>query len=102
MDSAFLLEPKELENLVKESQRAYQSLGKVIYGPSESEKKSILKRRSLYISKDINKGEILTKENIKKVRPGYGLQPKYMDIILGKKINCNAKIGTPISWDIIG
>ena len=101
VDSAFSLEPNELNNLVLESKRAWQSLGKVTYGPSNIEKKSLIFRRSLYISKDISKGDILTKENLRIIRPGLGLLPKYYEIILGRKVNCDLNKGTPVTWSII-
>lgn len=97
VDSAFSLEPDELKNLVIESKRAWQSLGKVTYGVSKNEKESKQFRRSIYVSKDIKAGEILTKDNIKIVRPGFGLEPKYFEELLGKTVNCNLKKGCPFS-----
>lgn len=101
VDSAFSLEPEEMRSLVVESERAWQSLGKVHYGPTETEKKSLKFRRSIYISAEIKAGDIFTRDNMKIIRPGYGLPPKYYDIVLGKKIKINASKGTPLSWDII-
>lgn len=102
VDSAFSIEPEELKNLIIETKTAWQSIGKVQYGPTENEKKSLIYRRSLYIVKDMKKGEILTNENLKSIRPGCGLSPKYYQELLGKKINQNLKIGTPFRWDFIG
>ena len=102
VDSAFSLEPDELKNLVIETKRAWESLGKINYELSEKEKKSVQFRRSLYISKDISSGDILTLDNVKIVRPGFGLAPKYLNDILGKKVLSDLKIGTPIKWAMLG
>lgn len=101
VDSAFSLEPEEMKQLVIETNRAWESLGKVTYGPTEAEKNSLVFRRSLYISDDIQKGEILTKKNLRIVRPGLGLSPKYYDIVIGRKVNKNLKKGTPLKWEVI-
>ncbi|MFC1894515.1 pseudaminic acid synthase [Candidatus Dependentiae bacterium] len=101
VDAAFSLEPDEMKNLVLETKRAWQALGQVKYGVSEGEQKSVIFKRSLYISKDLKKGDVLSSGNIRVVRPGYGLAPKYIEMIKGKKISCDVKIGTPISWDLI-
>jgi N-acetylneuraminate synthase len=101
VDSKFSLEPQEMSALVTETERAWQALGKVTYGPTESEKKSLIYRRSLYIARDIAKGEVLTRDSVRCIRPGLGLPPKFRDSILGKKINCYAKKGTPLTWEMI-
>ena len=101
VDPAFSMEPNEMELLVAESKRAWQSLGKVKYGPSKIENNSKIFRRSLYISKDMRKGDILNKRNLRAIRPGLGLKPKYYDKLLGCKINRDVKKGTPVSWDLI-
>ncbi len=101
VDSAFSLEPEELRALVVESERAWSSMGEVTYGPIGSEKNSLQFRRTLYISQDLQAGEVLSKENLRAIRPGAGLSPKYYDTLLGKKINRAVKKGTPVSWDII-
>ena len=100
IDSAFSLEPEEMKSLVIETERAWQSLGDVTYGPSEAEKGSLTFRRSLYIAKDMKKGDVLDKENLRIVRPGLGLPPKYHEVILGRKINRDVKKGTPVEWNI--
>lgn len=102
VDSAFSMEPEEMRSLVIESERAWQALGKVSYGPTEKEKGSLQYRRSLYIVRDMKAGEAFTKENLRAIRPGFGLLPKYYDILLGKRIKFDAKLGTPVSWDLIG
>jgi len=102
VDSSFSMEPKEMNALVVESERAWQSLGSVQYGPTQKEKKSIGYRRSIYVINDIKKGEVLTRGNLRAIRPGYGLPPQNLDTLLGKKINRELKKGTPMSWDYIG
>jgi len=101
VDSTFSLEPEEFEILVKESERAWQSMGKITYGPTEKEKKSLVFRRSLYAVTDIEAGDIIDNTNVRSIRPGLGLPPKYLDIILGRKVSKNIKKGTPLTWDIV-
>lgn len=101
VDSAFSMEPHEMSSLVAETEKAWQALGKITYGPTNAEKKSMKFRRSIYISKDIEPGDILTKENIRIIRPGYGLEPKYYDQLIGKKVNLSIKKGTPLSWELL-
>lgn len=101
VDSSFSLEPDELKSLVLETERAWQSLGKISYGPTDKEKPSMQFRRSLYVSEDMKKGERFTEKNIRIVRPGYGIPPKYFDFIIGKKVKLDVIKGTPINWDLI-
>ena len=101
VDSAFSLEPEEMKALVIETERAWQSLGEVKYGPTKAEKGSLVFRRSLYIAEDMKKGDILTKENLRIVRPGMGLKPKYFEILLGRKVNRDLPMGTAVNLDII-
>ncbi len=102
VDSAFSLEPDEMNNLVIETERAWNSLGEIKYGIVDEEKESMTFRRSIYISEDIAKGERLTDKNMRIIRPGFGLLPKYYDYIKGKKVNRNLKKGTPVNWEIFG
>ena len=102
VDSTFSLEPQEMEQLVVESERAWQSLGEIQYGPTEAEKSSMIFRRSLYIAQDMKAGEVLTPQNLRSVRPGLGLAPKYYDQLLGKAVKEDVKKGTPVSWKLIG
>lgn len=97
VDSAFSLEPDELRSLVIETERAWQSLGQVQYGVQESEKKSLLFKRSIYVVKDIKAGELFTEENIRVIRPGDGMAPKYYESLLGKAANADFKEGTPLN-----
>ncbi len=101
VDSAFSLEPEEMKALVIETERAWQSLGEVRYGPTEAEKGSLTFRRSLYIAEDMKKGDILNKKNLRIVRPGLGLPPKYFEVVLGRKVNRDVKKGTSLSWNTL-
>lgn len=101
VDAEFSLEPQEMKKLVKETKNAYLSLGKVYYGPTNLEKNSLKSRRSLYITEDLKAGDILNSQNLRAIRPGFGLSPKYYELFLGKKVNKNVKKGTPLSWNLI-
>ncbi|MCH9055132.1 pseudaminic acid synthase [Synechococcus sp. PCC 6716] len=100
VDAAFSMEPHEMKLLVEETRRAYQALGHVHYGPTEAEKKSLVYRRSLYFVKDMLPGEEITPEAIRSIRPGYGLPPKYYEVLLGKRVKMAIERGTPVSWDV--
>lgn len=99
VDAAFSMEPAEMKALVEETERAWQAIGKVTYGPTEKEKASLKFRRSIYVAKDIQVGESFTEENIRIVRPGYGLEPKYYPNLIGKVAKKSYTIGTPITFD---
>jgi len=101
VDSTFSLEPEEMAMLVIETERAWQSLGEVTYGPTESERESIVFRRSLYIAENMKKGDVLTKKNLRIVRPGLGLPPKYFDVLLGRRVNRNLSKGTYVKWEVV-
>lgn len=101
VDSAFSLEPDELTSLVIETERAWQALGNVTYGASDSEKKSLVFRRSLYIADDIKSGDIFTPDNLRVVRPGNGLHPRYYEQLLGRHLIRDVIKGEPVSWDMI-
>jgi pseudaminic acid synthase len=98
VDSAFSLEPEELKALVIETERAFLALGKIQYGVQKSEEKSIFFKRSIYVSEDIEIGEEFSEKNLKVIRPGDGLHPKFMQIVLGKIAKQNIKSGTPLKW----
>lgn len=102
VDSAFSLEPEELQTLVRETNGAWQALGNISYEPTPSEKASMVFRRSLYITEDIMPGEKLSTDNMRAIRPGYGLAPKYLPMLIGKKVNQALKRGTPVTLDVIG
>jgi sialic acid synthase SpsE len=101
VDSAFSMEPEELKLLVHESERAYLALGHVQTEVQEAEKKSLLYKRSIYVSSDLKIGDKLSAENLRIIRPALGLAPKYWEDVLGLKINQDIKAGTPLSWEAI-
>lgn len=101
VDADFSLEPKEMAQLVRECRTAWKALGEVSYAPTEQEKKSMQFRRSLYIVENMRSGEILTKKNLRSIRPGFGLSPKYYDMLLGKRVCQDVKRGTALDWNLI-
>ncbi len=101
VDSAFSLEPAEFRQLRTESERAWQSLGRIAYGATKAEDSSKIFRRTLYISRDMKAGEQLDESNLRIVRPGFGLPPKYLDAVLGRRIKQDAVAGTPVSWSLL-
>jgi pseudaminic acid synthase len=100
VDSSFSMEPAEMTQLVIETQRAWEAQGKVSYGPTPAETKSLQFRRSLYITKDLQEGELLTRENLRAIRPGKGLPPKYLSVFIGRRVGAAVTRGTPVSWDL--
>lgn len=100
-DAAFSAEPAELKTLVAESRRAWQGLGRIHYGPTEGEKRSLQFRRSLYIVKDVAAGEVLSAENVRAIRPGSGLEPKYYDQVLGRRVVRDLVKGTALKWELL-
>ena len=101
VDSTFSLEPEEMRSLVIETERAWQSLGTVSYGPTAQEVPSLQFRRSIYVAEDIRAGEPFTSTNLRAIRPGFGLPPKYMDVLLGRHATRDLKKGTPLGWDAL-
>ncbi len=101
IDSAFSLEPKELEQLVVETERASLALGSVFYGPTKSEMAGLMFRRSLYVCEDIKAGEVFSEHNVRSIRPGFGLHPRYLKEVLGRNAKCDLAKGTPLSFDAI-
>lgn len=102
VDSTFSLEPEEFAALCIETERAWQALGEVRYGPTPNEFKSLMFRRSLYVGEEMKAGDIFDTRNLRCVRPGLGLEPKYFDQLLGKRVNKDVAKGTPVSLDLIG
>jgi pseudaminic acid synthase len=101
VDSAFSMEPNEMRQLVEETTRARQSLGRAQYGAGQAEAGSIQFRRSLYITQDIQAGDRLDEQNVRCIRPGFGLAPKHISEFLGRRVNTAVKRGTPMAWDLL-
>jgi N-acetylneuraminate synthase len=101
VDSAFSLEPDEMRSLVVESERAWRALGQVSYGPTRAELASLQFRRSLYVAEDIKAGEALDAVNMRRIRPGFGLAPKYYELLLGRRVRQDLAKGTALSWDLL-
>jgi N-acetylneuraminate synthase len=101
VDSSFSMEPAEMTSLVVETERAWQALGRVAYGATPAEEKSKVFRRSLYIAEDMKAGETLTPQNLRAIRPGLGLPPKFMELVMGKSVKADIKKGTALSWDLL-
>ncbi len=102
VDAAFSAEPAELAALVVETKRAWESLGKVSYGATGVEKRSLQFRRSLFVAEDMAAGDVFTEANLRVVRPGTGLAPRFFDVFLGRRVNRDVPKGTPVSWDLLG
>lgn len=100
VDSAFSLEPEELKALVVETERAFLALGKVQYGVQSAESKSLFFKRSIYVCNDVAKGELFTEHNIRVIRPGLGIEPKFYNKVIGKAAIIDIKKGTALSWDM--
>ena len=101
VDSVFSMEPAEMTQLVLETERAWQALGNVSYGATEAEKKSIMFRRSLYVVQDLKAGDVLSKQNVRAIRPGLGLPTKYLEVVLGKVISLDVKRGSALEWEFL-
>lgn len=101
VDSAFSLEPPEFRLLRDETERAWQSLGDVRFGTQAVEEGSVQFRRSLYVVKDLKGGDILTESNVRAIRPGFGMAPKNLPIVLGARVTRDTPMGTPLTWDVI-
>ncbi|NUO97586.1 MAG: pseudaminic acid synthase [Nonomuraea sp.] len=101
VDAAFSLEPPELAALVEESERAWQSLGRPVLGPRESEREGLRFRRSLHVVGDVRAGDLVTRENVRSIRPAGGLHPDAIDEVVGRRFTRDAPLGTPLTWDLI-
>lgn len=100
-DAEFSLEPLEFKELVNSIRQTEEAIGRPFYKLTSKEKQNVVFRRSLFVVKDVKKREKFTKENIRSIRPGYGLSPKYFDTILGQRAKNDIKFGTPLSWKLI-
>lgn len=101
-DASFSMEPAEFAEMVKAIRQVEYALGRVSYEPTSAEAKNVCFRRSLFVVKDVKTGETFTEGNVRPIRPGYGLLPRYLGEILGKKAACDICRGTPLSWDMVG
>lgn len=102
VDSAFSMEPEEMALLVRECRAAWEALGEISYDVQPQEEKSLAFRRSLYIVEDMKAGDVITAENMRAIRPGYGLSPRYYDVLLGRRVDRDVRRGTPLSWELLG
>jgi N-acetylneuraminate synthase len=102
VDSSFSLEPEEMQQLVVEATRAWQSLGEVHYGPTAGERNSLQFRRSLYVVRDLQAGDVLSADNVRAIRPGLGLAPKHLEHVLGLRVKQAVPRGTPLTWALLG
>ena len=98
VDAAFSLEPDEMRNLVEETERAWRALGTVNYGPTVQEMKSLVFRRSLYVVRDMKAGDVFSPDNVRSIRPGNGLAPKFIDVVIGRSAAVDLKRGTALQW----
>jgi N-acetylneuraminate synthase len=101
VDSTFSMEPDEMAALVVETERAWMSLGQIYYGLTEKEKNSLIFRRSLYVAEDLEAGDTLNESNLRIVRPGLGLPPKYFKNLIGMRVGRAVRGGTPMSWELL-
>jgi pseudaminic acid synthase len=102
VDSAFSLEPTELKTLVEATRMAWQACGGIQLEPTAEELPSLVFRRSLYVCEDMEPGDLLTRKNLRAIRPGRGLAPKHLEALLGKRVNRKVPRGTPMSWELVG
>ena len=101
-DSEFSLEPEELRQLCIDTRTAWTALGACGYEKKPAEEENLKFRRSIYIVEDMKRGDVFTEKNIRRIRPGFGLPPKYYNELLGKRINSDVKRGTPLTRNMLG
>jgi N-acetylneuraminate synthase len=100
-DTAFSLEPEELKAMVEAVRTTERALGGVRYEPTAKELESQVFRRSLFAVEDVRRGEVLTERNVRSIRPGHGLAPRYLQVVLGRRASRDLPRGTPLTWDAI-
>jgi N-acetylneuraminate synthase len=100
-DSAFSMEPAEFASMCRDVRLAWQALGRVNYAEKPSEQENLAFRRSLYVVADVAKGERLTKDNVRAIRPGFGLAPKHLDEVIGRRAATNLTRGTALKWEMV-
>jgi N-acetylneuraminate synthase len=99
VDSAFSLEPEELKALVQESLRAWQAIGAVRSGPTAAERASLQFRRSIYVTRDMKAGDAVSASNVRVIRPGFGLPPRFLELVLGMRVTRDLRRGEPLTWE---
>ncbi|MEO8449710.1 MAG: pseudaminic acid synthase [Gemmatimonadota bacterium] len=102
VDSHFSLEPEEFAALVRDVRRAEAMAGRPSFGAGAAEEGSVVFRRSLYVTTDVAEGEVLTGRNVRSVRPGHGLAPRYAPLVYGRRATHAAVMGTPVTWELVG
>ena len=100
-DSAFSMDPTQLLDLVKNTKKAWESLGSRQFKRAQAEEGNATFRRSIYFVNDLKKGSIITKDDIRRIRPGFGIEPKYFDSIVGQKVNLDIEKGDPVRWELL-
>ena len=100
-DGSFSMEPAEMMQLVRECRQAHLALGRIAYGPTQAERKSLAFRRSLYVTRDLAPGDVLTPDNVRAIRPGHGLPPHYLPHVLGRAVKQAIPRGTALTWGLI-
>ena len=101
VDSKFSTEPHEFRQLVREAESCWKALGRVSFGPTSADNASLSGRQSIYISENLNKGDILKSSNMRIIRPNKGLSPKYYSDVKGKRVKCDVERGTALTWELI-
>ena len=102
VDSHFSLEPEEFATLVRDVRRAEAMTGRPSFGAGAAEEGSVAFRRSLYVTADVAAGEVLTGQNVRSVRPGHGLAPRYASLVYGRRATRAAIMGTALTWELVG
>ena len=100
-DDSFSLEPAELAALCRDTKTAWSALGNVDYGRKSSEQGNVKFRRSLYFMKDLKAGNVITADAVRSVRPGFGLPPKYLESVVGRRLSANVGCNTPVTLDVL-
>jgi pseudaminic acid synthase len=102
VDAGFSLDAAEFRLLVTECRRAWEAVGRVRFGPTDVERASLRYRRSIYVCSDVCAGETFTVENLRRVRPGEGLEPRFLELVLGRAAAVDLRAGSPLRWEHVG
>lgn len=100
-DSEFAAEPLEFRRMVRQIRTVEEAVGGVHYGPTPEQEVSVENRRSLFVVRDVGEGERLTEQNVRSIRPGYGLHPRHYGDVLGARARCDVQRGTPLDWGLL-